>query len=744
MGKTLGTIVTIAAAAAVAYVSFGAAAAFAALPGTATAGAYAAAGAITALGVTSASYAIQSFAGAVGLGPKAPKPDTTETAQKTTIPPRVAAYGRSKLYGTYILFETSEGYSSGFAEVGAGTAVDVFAVHDGRIDGIERYYLGDDEVTLIGNTVQAGTDGRYKDGRVKIYATLGETPGTHIPQIEALIPSWDASHRGDGVVIVAATFEAVKAKDYQDVYPSGLPPATAMVARWQPVFDWRDPAQSVSNPASWKWSENAVLHTAHYKLTREKARKSPGEVVPSGPALQVAWDRYFAPTLSYWTAAADDADEPRLLKAGGTEPRYRSCVAHTLTTPNKEVISSLVACFDGWLAPRADGALIVYSGRYYAPTVSLGPDEILSFTVTDGIDDETDYNEYTVSYISADHQFSAVDTTPWQDTAAIEAAGDIKSTALTNQVPSHAQARYLAKRTIMRAREPKRGTVTTNNGGLEARGERYVNLHLEEAGTVFFSGPAEIIRLTRNLLYGITFDWIAADPAIDDWDPATEEGDPAPVADGVTPTALTAPTISSATPQYSEDVGAGANGARILLVVSGPIRSDLTWFIRTRETGSSVWTERTYTEVVPGVSTYSLLTEFVAIDASVEVQVSYQTGDGRNSSWSATSTVSTSSAGIAPSPTTDVSAVGGVGEITTTWRNPATLNYSYTRSYYGVSSSFGSATALSPDDASSPSAVRSATFTGIAPGTYNVWTRAFSASGVGATPTKAPGTVTVT
>src|SRR3546814_12086276 len=95
----------------------------------------------------------------------------------------------------------------------------------------------------------------------------------------------------------------------------------------------------------------------HYKLVREK----------------VDYATKIAPTLSYWQAAADVCDEAISLKAGGTEERYRSPVAHNHTDQHANVIAALLSTFDGWIAPRADGALVVYAGKYYAPTVSIGP-----------------------------------------------------------------------------------------------------------------------------------------------------------------------------------------------------------------------------------------------------------------------------------------------------------------------------------------------------------------------------------
>jgi hypothetical protein len=96
-------------------------------------------------GVTAAG--INAAMGLAGFGPKLPKPDTTETAIKTSIPPRVSAYGRSRLYGAYTCFETGS----------KGTAVDVFAIHHGRMDAIETRFLGDDAITLGGgNSVNTG------------------------------------------------------------------------------------------------------------------------------------------------------------------------------------------------------------------------------------------------------------------------------------------------------------------------------------------------------------------------------------------------------------------------------------------------------------------------------------------------------------------------------------------------------------------------------------------------------------
>lgn len=602
---------------------------------------------VTGLGATvagAAALAGASFLAQDVLGPKLPKPDTAITALKNPLPPRVRAYGRSKLFGAYALFVTSP----------TGTAVDVFAILEtggNPIDGVEKLYLGDQVVATAAGTVTGLPDGTYGDLSVSIDFRLGEGTETAFSEVVAALPGvWTDDHRGDGCVTACVLWKSVKAKDYQKVYPNGQP-ALSMVARWLRVFDWRDENQAVDDPSTWKWSENAVLHTADYILTIEKAERVPGELFPSGPSLQAAWDRFFAPTLESWTAAADDADIPVGLRSGETEPRYRSCVAHKLIDPHKATKARLLACFDGWIAPREDGALVVYSGRYYTPTISIGPDAIVAYSLQEGVEDENAVNDIAVTFVSSDHDFSTVDADNWTDEADIIQRQAIRSDSLQNDVPSAGQARRLAKRKMIQAMAPFRGTITTNREGRDARGERFINLRIEEGGLIFYEGPAEITGLTRSLMTGgVTFSWIAMTPAIDDWNAALEEGNAPPAGGGVAPEVLPAPGIISAVPDYSQ-VGQtpggeltdpeSVTGARIIISSTNPSgRDDVTWYARWRVGTSGSWNEREYPDADsgPGVE---IDTEFVPLAPDINVQVAYSVGDGRFSDYSGSVVVDT-------------------------------------------------------------------------------------------------------
>lgn len=640
-----------------------------------------------------------------------PKPEQASTAIKTARPPRVSGYGTSRLYGAYGLYETASD----------GTAVDVFAVHDGELTEIVQLYLGDDPVTLTGNVVNQGADGRYKDGKLSLYTTTGANPGTAITAVTAKIPAWDSNHRGDGVVQLALLCAPVKSKVFLDTYPNGVPTAS-MAAKWQKCPD--PYAADPSNPAGWTWTENPIRQLMHYKLVRE--------------GLDYATK--IAPALAYWKAAADICDEAVALKAGGSEARYRSWVAHKHTDQHGAVTGALLATCDGWIAPRSDGALVVYAGKFYEPTISIGPEHIVAYEWTGvGVDDDEAINEIICSYISADHDYNSPECDAWRNEEDISERGDVLSDNFDPQVPSWGQVRRLAKRKMARVNALYRGSVTTNIAGRIVRGQRYINLLLADAGAVFYDGPVEITAVTRNMATGgMTFSWVSVSPNIDAWNPATEEGDPASQGDRVALEPLDAPTITAATPVLAGD----GSSAQISVDIDALDRGDLTWFARWKLATDTIWNEQAYTDIDASPSV-ELLVGLVPTDASIDVEVAYQVGDGRISPWSTTETVSTSTAGLAPASPTEVTATGSAGSADVTWRNPSTANLSYVKAFRNTSATFGTATDISGAIVGGLGEVMSITDTGLAADDYWYWVVAYNAAAV-ASPPGGPDTATVT
>lgn len=583
------------------------------------------------------------------VGSDVPRPATASTSIKTPRPPRVSAYGVSKLEMAYVLYETATN----------GHAVDVGAVHEGRMDGVVQLYLSDDKVTVSGAYVQSGADGRYGNDNIRLLYTDGSAPGTWFNQVGAIVPDWTSNHRGDGVVMLAMIAKNVKQENYLKFYPNGAPTAS-MVARWQRCPDLR--ASDPLSEAGWTWTENPIRQLAHYLLVRE----CPQPTVPatdssyaaSLAALRLAyWNAKIAPTLAYWQAAQDVCDEAVPLKSGGTEARYRSCVAHSHTDTHKQVRGALLATCDGWMAPRADGALVVYAGKVYTPTVSIGPEHITGFEWNGvGVDDDKAINEFVCSYVSAEHDYASVETDAWIDEDDIAERGQLLSSTLDLPVPSHGQIRRLAKREMARRNAVYRGSITTNVAGRMVRGHRFINLRLVVAGRTYFDGVAEITALTRNIdSGGVTFSWVAASANVDAWNPTTEEGNPAATGDRVAGEPLDTPTITSAVAAY-DTVSDNGSGVRVTITAEGLNRADVTWYARWRKVGDSAWSTDSYPDIDAGASVV-LLTGFVPTNGAVEVEVAYGTGDGRLSAWSTAVTASTATDATPPDAATGVTLV---------------------------------------------------------------------------------------
>ena len=538
MSKTLGSILTIGAAIAVNVIPGAGQAISAFLLGTVGLGvgtAVAVSGAITS-GLTLAGISSGlNLAGSVIAGRPAQRADTTESSRKSPIPARTRAYGKLRLYGDWILF----GHKAD------STPVDVWAFHDGRANAITQIYLNDDKITRSGDYVQALSDGRYRDNRVRAGYNLGLPTETAFATVIGELPGvWTANHRGDGVVTGYLVKYLTSAKKVTETYPTGDDIQMSLAGEWSLVFDPRDLSQDPYDPDTWEYRDNAFLAFLHFQLTQNGKD----------------WTAHFLPQIDLVIAAANDCDDATALAGGGTEPRYRIALAYKAVEQPSAVIAALLNTFDGWYCENERGEMICHSGRVYEPTVSIGPAQIVSYTVQEHVAAEDAVNEILITYVSAEHDFATVDAPAWRDEAAIAASGrEAVSAPLEAQIPSPSQGRRLAKRRWLRANAPHRGSIVTTYGGRGVLGERYINLHIEEAGALFFDGVAEIVGSPERDMQtgGVRFDWIALSPEMDEWDPDTEESGTAPVGELPDPE----PALPSAVTGLS--VSANADGTLI-------------------------------------------------------------------------------------------------------------------------------------------------------------------------------------
>lgn len=506
MSKTLGAILTVGAAVGLAVIGAPQISAWLLSAGLPIGTAVGVGSAIVTGAIAAGATAGLQLAGSVLAGRPAQRPDTTEYTHKSPIPPRVRAYGKLRLYGSSILFSHKSD----------STPVDVWAFHDGQANAITQVYLNDDKVTRSGDYVQPLGDQRYRDNKLRAGYTLGlPTETAHATVLAELPGIWTPDHRGDGVVTGYLVKYLTSTAKFTETYPTGDDIQMSLAGEWSLVFDPRDPTQDAYTPSTWKYRDNAILAFVHYQITQNGKD----------------WDTQFVPHLAKLMAAINDCDAAMALAAGGTEPRYRVAMAYKAVEPPSSVIAAIMACCDGWYCENERGEIIVYSGRFYEPTVSIGPAQIVSYSFQQHVAAEDALNQVPISYVSAEHDFATIDAPAWRNEDAIAASGrEPVSAPLQAQMPSPSQGGRLAKRKMYRANAPCRGTVVTTYTGRPVLGERYINLRIEEAGALFYDGAAEIVGSPELDMQtgGVRFDWIAIGPEIDDWSTA-EEGGAAPV-----------------------------------------------------------------------------------------------------------------------------------------------------------------------------------------------------------------------
>ncbi|WP_169573822.1 phage tail protein [Sphingobium psychrophilum] len=640
------------------------------------------------------------------LAPSMPKPDAAQTQKREPRPVRTKGIGTRRVFAKAMFWDTNHN----------GETVDVLAFLSGRSHAMRQPYLNDDKVTIVAGVVQGLADGAYATGKVLAGVNLGLATETAFPAVISALPGiWTADHRGDGITSGYLIKKPVKAKNYLEVYPQADNTILSAVFDMSYLFDPRDLTMDAYDPDTWVKADplldNPVLGLLWYLITDRG----------------VDYDTQILPVIDYWTSAADHCDELVALKGGGFERRYRCCILFDMTGEPADIISEILKTFDGWYSEDALGRYIVYSGRYYEPTVAIGPSQIVNARHQGFVEDEDFINEIPITYVSAEHDYNEPDATPWTDEDDIAERGKVNSTNFSPQTPSHSQNRRLAKRFMARQNAADRGTITTNYDGMTVIGERFIWLNHVEAETSFYTGAAEIVTSPERDMQtlGVSFDWVAVSPSIDNWNAATEEGEPAPVEDRIAPLPLEAPVITDT----EAELGDGGSSARIRITVDGFDRNDVTWFARWRITTDTTWNEQEYSDIDPGPDAV-LLTSLVPLDVSVDVEVAYGVGDGRVSPWSALEAVSTSTAALAPAPPTGVSGTGGTLEADIAWTNSASANLAYSRAYRNTTNTYSGSTLVSGDMASAAGAAQSF-HDEPAAGAWYYFVRGFNSAGTG-------------
>lgn len=353
-----------------------------------------------------------------------------DEGQKSTVqqavPSQRLIYGRALVGGPIFFYECKPPY----LYIGI-----VLASHE--IDAVEKIYINGKEVLFDGsgaaatvNFVNGTTPYVYRSVR------LGTAGQTIDPILTADFSELPATFRQRGhATIVLKCYYGSSADDHEKYWGSGAPQFLFLV-RGMKVYDPREPAQSVSDPSTWAWSDNASLCLAHY-LTFSKG-------------CDRSWDAIDLDALK--TAASHD-DESITLASGGVEPRYTINGVIDLASDPSEVVLNMLSANLGRLVWRS-GLYAIYSGVPRDPVWTFNDETARGdMSVRMHRDRKGLVNVVRTVFASSDREYQTVNGPVLRNAAYIAADGEIYEITITLPLTaSHTMAQRIAKATMERAR----------------------------------------------------------------------------------------------------------------------------------------------------------------------------------------------------------------------------------------------------------------------------------------------------
>ncbi|MBO9631175.1 MAG: hypothetical protein J7516_17360, partial [Shinella sp.] len=436
------------------------------------------------------------------LAPKPPKPEDGKAPMTQAVPPCIWGVGTTRMAGAFMLWEAvgSKLYS-----------VQAIAAHP--ITRYNRFWLHDDEVTIGVDGAVNNLNGRY-GGKTNIFTRLGAVPETPYAEFVADLATqsiWTTNHRGDGQASVALLAKTPKAKDYTSKFPYGIPRLT-VEADLAKVWDFRDPAQSATNPATWTFSKNPILQLCWHWCFNEFGHLKD-------------YTKAILPVLDMWIEEADICDEFVVLAGGGTERRYTCSGWDTTDREPKVGTNSILAACDGWICQRGDGALLVTVGKFReSRVVTLTDADILGHNVAYDTLPEEEINRLVPKFNYPDTDYSTSDTDFFEDVAAQLVAGRVLAEEMNLQwVTSWTQARRLAWREWQRIQQKIKGSLNVGLPGINAVYARWIRLatpvRLPKLNGSLIENRRAVIDLMKG---GFSVDIVKHPSDIDNWTTAME------------------------------------------------------------------------------------------------------------------------------------------------------------------------------------------------------------------------------
>ena len=681
-----------------------------------------------------------SIALSIYFAPSVPKPEDGKNPFQQAVPTRTRIIGKRRTAGAFMLYHASD----------SGAFYGISALCEGPAYSFGFFYLHDDKIlefkdgtdtTLALLTVVSPGEGRYGDDKIQIATRLGVNPETAYPDaFESDI--WTSFHRGDG--ICSAFLRCADAgSDNQSIrFPFGIPVLSVVVDATK-VYDPRqDELQNWADRTTW-------------------GNYSAGENPNSNPILQALWmltapieeggfgldmAETFVPVFGAIKAQADICDVPVNLKAGGTQPRYRSGAMYRFNDPPGDVLSAILGTCDGFCAENGDGTFTLKAGHWDDDdfSVVILDKHIISLNVKRFRADEDETTGVIVKYNSVAHEHTTIDAPVWPRNA-YQGGEDkrVRSIDIT-YCPDGLQAQRLSKRVAIYEMAPVSGSAVLKMWGVQLLNKRGATIQCTD-DPALADCKVRLTRVEPNLIDGtVSIDFTVFDPVVcDAWDPATEEGKLQPVVIVPYHGTFSSPSNLNAVASQIADI--------IVLEVSfdpGSVATNKTSFFyryRIADIGGGVpgqWISGDiHYDIVERPSPLSwIISVYNVPRLYLEIQLEAHQHD--HSAWSVSAFVH----GEAPTAGRpfNFTATKVGADVVLNWTAPNSANMDHARVYRQAPAggSFASATDVSGPVAGTTLALM--TFTDVAPAaaTYDYWVLAYSVLDVGSLP-RGPVTITI-
>lgn len=304
--------------------------------------------------INAAASVVLSFASSALLAQKPSQPDIKrELERPKSRPPYRFAYGRARVTGSPAPWRVKGDRLYGCLILNSRPS------RGGEV----RVFFDKREATLSGDILDFAGEGARstdvpadqggQDSAPRLWLGLGDQTGPPDRIVSEAPEHFQATDAWTGRTVLWVELVAGGSKGRQDRWPR-TPPFIEVEADWSLVWDPRDDDQDADDPATWEWSDNQALCLLD-ALRRNPVRRYGLEAL----------------NVESFRVAADVADEPVALKAGGTEPRYR--VGGMLVWSGEEIIdqvSPLVQAGAGELV-RIGSRLGLAPGAWTEPVYTL-------------------------------------------------------------------------------------------------------------------------------------------------------------------------------------------------------------------------------------------------------------------------------------------------------------------------------------------------------------------------------------